>query len=165
MIKVGFLINYNHFKWLGGMYVIKHLIYGINKHLKKKIQPVLIVNKDLSKEAINDLKNFNLIKTNLFHNQSLFDKLHNKLSVIFFGRSSNYENFFIKEKINLVSHINVFSNNIIFGKKSVAKSLSFIADFQHLYFKENFSVWKRIMRNLNTFFVCLFFFEDTPYQQ
>ena len=156
MIKIGFLINYNHFKWLGGIYVIKHLIYGINKHLNKKIQPVLIVNKDLSRKAINDLKKFDLIKTNLFHNQSLFDKLHNKLSVIFFGKSSNYESFFLKEKINLVSHVNVFSNNIIFGKKSVAKSLSFIADFQHLYFKENFSLRKRIMRNLNTF-LCAYF--------
>ena len=28
-------------------------------------------------------ENFDLIKTNLFHNQSLFDKLHNKLSIIF----------------------------------------------------------------------------------
>jgi hypothetical protein len=156
MIKIGFLINYNHFKWLGGIYVIKHLIYGINKHLKKKIQPVLIVNEDLSKKAIRDLKNLDLIKTNLFHNQSLFNKLYNKLSIIFFGKSSNYESFLIKEKINLVSHINVFGSNIIFGKKSVAKSLSFIADFQHLYFKENFSIKKKIMRNLNTF-LCAYF--------
>jgi hypothetical protein len=156
MIKIGFLINYNHFKWLGGIYVIKHLIYGINKHLKKEIQPILIVNNDLSKKAINDLKQFDLIKTNLFHNQPLLNRLRNKLSVIFFGRSSNYENFFLKEKINLVSHINVFGNNVIFGKKSVAKSLSFIADFQHLHFKENFSVQKRIMRNLNTF-LCAYF--------
>jgi hypothetical protein len=156
MIKIGFLINYNHFKWLGGIYVIKHLIYGINKHLKKKIQPVLIVNEDLSKKAIRDLKNLDLIKTNLFHNQSLFDKLYNKLSIIFFGKSSNYESFLIKEKINLVSHINVFGSNIMFGKKSVAKSLSFIADFQHLYFKENFSIKKKIMRNLNTF-LCAYF--------
>ena len=96
------------------MYVIKHLIYGINKHLKKKIQPVLIVNKGLSKEAINDLKNFNLIKTNLFHNRSLFDKLHNKLSVIFFGRSSSYENFFIKEKKPFYSAIkNILTHSIM----------------------------------------------------
>ena len=156
MIKIGFLINYNHFKWLGGIYVIKHLIYGINKHLKKKIQPVLIVNEDLSKKAIRDLKNLDLIKTNLFHNQSLFNKLYNKLSIIFFGKSSNYESFLIKEKINLVSHINVFGSNIIFGKKSVAKSLSFIADFQHLYFKENFSIKKKFMRDLNTF-LCAYF--------
>ena len=93
MIKVGFLINYNHFKWLGGIYVIKHLIYGINKHLKDKIQPVLIVNKNLSKESINDLKRFKLIKTDLFYNQSIFKKLYNKLSVIFFGKSSEYEKF------------------------------------------------------------------------
>lgn len=150
MIKVGFLINYNHFKWLGGIYVIKHLIYGINKHLKDKIQPVLIVNKNLSKESINDLKRFKLIKTDLFYNQSIFKKLYNKLSVIFFGKSSEYENFLIKENIYLVSHINVFSSNIIFGKKSFTKSLSFIADFQHLYFKKNFSIWRRIMRNFNT---------------
>lgn len=156
MIKVGFLINYNHFKWLGGIYVIKHLIYGINKHLRNKIQPVLIVNKNLSNEAIKDFKNFKLIKTDLFYNQSLFKKIYNKLSVIFFGKSSNYENFLIKENINIISHINVFDNNIIFGKKSFSKSLSFIADFQHLYFKNNFSLWGKIMRNFNTI-LCAYF--------
>jgi hypothetical protein len=156
VIKVAFLVNYDHFKWLGGIYVIKHLIYGINKCLKKQIYPVIIVNENLSNEAIRDLRNFNIIRTNLFQNKSIFQRLYIKLCVIFFGRYKNYEKFLIKNKINVVSHINAFSNNIIFGKKSFTKSLSFLPDFQHLYFKKNFSLRRRIMRNLNIFF-CAYF--------
>ena len=156
MIKVAFLVNYDHFKWLGGIYVIKHLIHGINKHLKKEIYPVIIVNENLSNKATKDLNNFNIIKTNLFNKQSLFQRLYIKLCVILLGRYINYEKFLIKENINVVSHINVFGNNIIFGKKSFAKSLSFLTDFQHLYFKENFSLKRRIMRNLNIF-LCAYF--------
>ena len=125
MIKVAFLVNYDHFKWLGGIYVIKHLIHGINKHLKKEIYPVIIVNKNLSSNAIKDLKNFNIIKTNLFNKQSLFQRLYIKLCVILLGRYNNYEKFLIKENINVVSHINVFGNNIIFGKKVLQEACLF----------------------------------------
>ena len=147
---MGFLINFNYLKWLGGTYVIKHLIYCINTFSRNEIEPILIVNKKLSKEEINEFKGFKLIKTNLFHNQSLITKIYNKFLVIFFGKSKIYESFFIKNKINVLSHINVFSNNIILGNKSSIKSLPFIADFQHIHYPENFSFRNRLMRNINT---------------
>ena len=37
MIKIGFLINFNTLKWLGGTYVIKNLIHCINTFSKKEI--------------------------------------------------------------------------------------------------------------------------------
>ena len=147
---MGFLINFDYLKWLGGTYVIKHLIYCINAFSRNEIEPILIVNKKLSKEEINEFKGFKLIKTNLFHNQSLITKIYNKFLVIFFGKSRTYESFFIKNKINVLSHINVFSNNIILGNKSSIKSLPFIADFQHIHYPENFSFKSRLMRNINT---------------
>ena len=49
-----------------------------------------------------------------------------------------------------MSHINVFNNNIILGKKSSVKTLSLVADFQHLYFPQNFPLKQRILRNINT---------------
>ena len=72
---MGFLINFNYLKWLGGTYVIKHLIYCINTFSRNEIEPILIVKKKLSKEEIKEFKEFKLIKTNLFHNQSLIKKI------------------------------------------------------------------------------------------
>jgi hypothetical protein len=150
MKKVAFIINFEFRKWLGGYYLIKNLIYCIQKFSNKKIEPVLIVKKNLKRSEFLEFKNFNLIRTNIFTNQSNLIKIINKLKIIFFGKLGLYEDFFYKHKINVLSHINVFSNNIILGKKSSTKTLSLIADFQHLYFPENFPLKQRILRNFNT---------------
>ena len=47
MIRVGFLINFNYLKWLGGFYVIKNLIYCIKAFSKNEIEPILIVKKKI----------------------------------------------------------------------------------------------------------------------
>ena len=49
MKRVGFLINFNIFKWFGGTYLIKNLINCIIKFSNNKIQPIIIVKKKLSK--------------------------------------------------------------------------------------------------------------------
>jgi len=49
MKRVGFLINFNIFKWFGGTYLIKNLINCIVKFSKDEIRPVIIVKKNLSK--------------------------------------------------------------------------------------------------------------------
>ena len=77
MIRVGFLINFNYLKWLGGFYVIKNLIYCINAFSKNEIEPILIVKKKLSRAEIKEFKNIKLIKTNLFYNQNLIQKIYN----------------------------------------------------------------------------------------
>jgi hypothetical protein len=150
MIRVGFLINFNYLKWLGGFYVIKNLIYCINTFSKKnEIEPILIVKKKLSRTEIKEFKNIKLIKTNLFYNQNLIQKIYNKFLIFLFGKSKNYEFFFTKNKIDVLSHINVLSNSIFLGKNSSIKSLSFIADLQHIHYPENFSSKNLLLRNLN----------------
>ena len=149
MIRVGFLINFNYLKWLGGTYVTKHLIHCINNFSKNEIEPILIVKKKLSKEEIKEFKNIKLIKTDFFHNQSLIKKVYHKLLIFLFGKSNYYENFFIKNKINVLSHINVFSNSIFLGKNSSIKSLPFITDLQYIHYPENFSFKNILLRNLN----------------
>ena len=75
MIRVGFLINFNHLKWLGGTYVIKNLIYCINLYSKKEIEPILIIKKNLSKEEKKEFRNIKLLKTNFFYNQNFYKKI------------------------------------------------------------------------------------------
>ncbi len=156
MKRVAFIIDYNPSKWLGGIYVIKNLIKCINKFSKNKIETILIVKKDFQKDERKIFKNYKLIKTNLFNNRSFFFKVFSKLNIMLFGKFDAYESFFLKEKINFVSHINVFNSNLFFGKKSIVKTLSFIPDLQHIHLKENFSLHKRFMRNLNILFCGLF---------
>ena len=43
---------------------------------------------------------------------------------------------FKDKNIDVLSHINVYSNNLILGKKSSVKTLSLIADFQHHYLQK-----------------------------
>ena len=154
--KIAFIINFNPDKWLGGMHVIKNLIFCIKKFSNNNIKAVLVVKKNLTKEELKMFEGLTILKTNFFYNESLIKKIYNKLSVILLGKSNDYEKFFSKEKIDFVSHINVFSTNLVFGKKSLVKSLSFIPDLQHIHLKQNFSFQKIIMRNLNIFLCGLY---------
>ena len=155
-MKIAFIINFNPHKWLGGINVIKNLIYCLNSFSKNKIEVVLIVNKNLSKKESLIFKGLTVIKTNIFYNQNFIEKNYHRLNTVLLGRSNHYEKFFSKEKINFVLHINVFSSNIFFGKKSVVKTLSFIPDLQHIYLKKNVSFAKRVARNINIFLCALF---------
>ena len=149
MIRVGFLINFNHLKWLGGTYVIKNLIYCINLYSKNEIEPILIIKKNLSKVEKKEFRNIRLLKTNFFHNQNFFTRIYNKFLIFVFGRSNKYDNFFIENNLDILSHSNALSNSLFLGRKSLIKSLPFLADLQYLHFPENFSYKNILLRKLN----------------
>ena len=98
-MRIAFLINYNPSSWLGGTNVIKNLIYCIKIFSKKKIDPVLIVKKSLSKNDTKYFKNIKLIKTNLF-DQNLFSRILIKLEILIFGKSRKIDNFLKKIILN-----------------------------------------------------------------
>jgi len=149
MIRVGFLINFDYLKWLGGTYVIKNLIYCINLYSKNEIEPVLIIKKSLSKVEQKEFKNIKLLKTNFFYNQNLFTRIYNKFLIVVFGKSNKYDNFFIENKLDILSHSNALSNSLFLGRNSLIKSLPFLADLQYLHFPENFSFKNILLRKLN----------------
>ena len=60
MIRVGFVINFTHNKWLGGYNIIINLIKSINLLKNKKIEPVLIVNTKFKKKLLYKNKNSKL---------------------------------------------------------------------------------------------------------
>ncbi len=155
MKRVGFLINFNIFKWFGGTYLIKNLINCIIKFSKNEIKPIIIVKKKLSKNEQKEFKNFKLLKTNFFHNQTLIDRIYNKFLILLFGRSKTYDKFFLKNKIEILSHSNALSNSIYLGKKSAIKSYPFLADLQYLHYPQNFSLKNRILRKINIYMCAL----------
>lgn len=155
MKRVGFLINFNIFKWFGGTYLIKNLINCIIKYSKNEIKPIIIVKKKLSKNEQKEFKNFELLKTNFFHNQNLIERIYNKFLILLFGRSKTYDDFFLKHKIEILSHSNALSNSIFLGKKSIIKSYPFLADLQYLHYPQNFSLKNRFLRKINIYMCAL----------
>ena len=149
MRRVGFLINFNYLKWLGGTSVIKNLINCINIHSKNEIEPILIIKKKLSQKEKKEFRNIKLLKTNFFQNQKLYTRIYNKFLILVFGKSKKYDDFFLKNKIDVLSHSNALSNSLFLGKKSSIKSLPFLADLQYLHYPQYFSFKNIILRKLN----------------
>ncbi len=144
MIKVGFVINFGHQNWLGGFNVITNLIKALYLLPDRKVEPILIINKKFKIKKINEVKNIKYIKSDLFFNQSLLNRLYNKFLIKFFGKSIIYDKFFISHKIDVLSH-----TLLPLGKNSFIKSLPWIPDFQYIHYPKLLSLKNRIMKNIN----------------
>lgn len=143
MIKVGFIINYDPIKWLGGYNFVINLINSILLIKKRKIEPVLIVGKNFKFKNLNQVK-FKVIKTDIFAKQSLFEKLLNKIEILITNKSTKYDEFFKTYNLHIISHHSFF-----LGNKSTVKSFTWIPDFQYLHFPKNFSLKNRILKTIN----------------
>tara|TARA_B100000989_G_scaffold164030_1_gene122550 strand:- start:13421 stop:14605 length:1185 start_codon:yes stop_codon:yes gene_type:complete len=154
MKKVAFLLNYNPKSWLGGTNLIENFIECIRKFSKNKIQPVLIVRKSQNLNDLKGFKNVNIIKTDIF-DKGVLQRIFYKIEILIFGKSKQIDNFFIKNKIYLISHSNALAYNFFTGKKSKIRCLSWIADFQYLHYPEFFNFKTRILRNFNIFLCSL----------
>lgn len=145
--KVAFVINFADQKWLGGLNIIVNLIEALNNLPKLKIKPVLIVNKDMKVKKFEYLKNIQIIKNDFFLNKNLLNRIINKTSILIFGKSYEYENFFKRFDISILSH-----TLLPLGKNSELKSFPWIPDYQYIHYPENFSFKNRVMKTINTFF-------------
>ena len=147
MIKVGFIINFNSKKWLGGFNLIINLIKSLRILKKKQIEPILIIDENV---PLNELKRFNIkiIKTNYFSKEKTYQRIFNKILIHLFGKSYLYDRFFKILKIDILSH-----TLLSLGKKSSIKSFPWIPDFQYYHYPENFSLKNRIMKKLNIVFL------------
>lgn len=152
MKKVGFLLNYNPNSWLGGFNVKKNLINSFNFYEEKKINLFIIAPNSFRKhhKKLHFSKN-KIIFTDFFENQSAIFKLFNKLLILFLGKSYIYDAFFKSKDISIVSH----GLNFGLGLKSSIKSISWIPDFQHIYYPEYFSIRVRLLKYINTIYSAL----------
>ena len=152
MKKVGFLLNYDPNGWLGGFNVKKNLLNSFN-FLKKRKLDLFIIAPNSFKKSYKKLKipRQKIIFTNFFIKQSSLFKLFNKLLILFFGKSYIYDNFFKNIDISIVSH----GLNFGLGLKSSIKSISWIPDFQHIYYPDYFTKRARILKYINTIYSAL----------
>ena len=141
MIKIAFVINFSNKTWNGGYNFFENLIFFLKKY-KKKVNIVIIT--DQQKHIIKkNFKNIEIIETSLVSNKFNLRRFLDKILIILFGKSFFFENFLIKNNIEVLSH------NTFCGKHSKIKSFPWFPDFQHLHFPENFSIKNKILRNFN----------------
>ena len=147
MIRVGFIINFNHNKWLGGFNLIVNLIKSLSLLKNAKIKPVLIIDKNLPLKILKGL-NVEIIRTNYFLNEKVYKKIYNKILILLFGKSYIYERLFKNLNINAVSH-----SLLALGKNSNVKSFPWIPDFQFYHYPDNFGLKNRILKKINIYFI------------
>jgi hypothetical protein len=147
MIKVGFIINFNSKKWLGGFNLLINLIKSLALLKIKKIEPILIVDSNLPLHELKGL-DIKIIKTNYFLNEKIHQRIFNKILIYLFGRSYLYDKFFKNMKIDILSH-----TLLALGKESSIKSFPWIPDFQYYHYPRNFSLKNRIMKKINIIFL------------
>jgi hypothetical protein len=148
MIRIAFVINFNVVDWLGGYNVIKNLILSINLNKPKNLQIFVFIKEIESEKYFRDL-NVNIIRTNFFDNISFVRRVYSKLQILILGKSKFFEDFFLRYKINLVSHY------MPLGRNSEIKSFPWITDFQHLYYPQYFTFLQRIFRTINIFYIAI----------
>jgi len=144
-MNIGFVINFSKNDWIGGYNYYLHLISSLKKFAKNNVNPIVIVDK---KERIiqnKELSNFKYLVCKYFSNSNSYLRIFNKLLIITFGKSFLYENFFKKNKIDIISHSHYV------GKNSCAKSYPWFPDFQEYFYPKFFSNLKIILRRLNLF--------------
>ena len=75
MIKVGFIINFHPKNWLGGYNYIYNLIYFLKKYKINSIKPVIITNNKNYFQKPYNLKNIEILETQIINKNSHHSKL------------------------------------------------------------------------------------------
>lgn len=141
--KIGFIINFEHDRWLGGSNYFQNLFKGISQFSKneiiiftgidkKKINPYFLKYKIIYLKILNPSKKINIL-INYFR---LF-------CLIFFKRDFVLENILKNHKVDILSH------SFPLGANAKIKSFCWIPDLQDLKLKKFFTFKQRLKRSLD----------------
>ena len=142
-IRVGFIINFSHKKWLGGANYFLNLFKCLKKFCNE-IEIIILTDNFITNEEIRSFQGIKIIKSNLFNRKSSLSRILSKIKILIFGKDKTRENFLKKKNIDLLSHSGFL------GNKSIVPSFPIIWDFQEIHNKNNFSIRDRILRKFNT---------------
>lgn len=143
MQKVGIVLNFNKNAWRGGYEYIRNLIKCNNLLKNKKIEFVIITEKDTNLKEFNDLGCKKFLKTKLV-NQNFINRFFHKILLFFFKKNIFLENYLIRNKISILSHF------YYMGKNSKIKSLYWIPDFQEIN-TDYLTLKQKILRYINLY--------------
>ena len=142
MIRVGFHYNFSKNSWLGGIVYLKNLFEGISNTKNIEIKPVIITDYKCTKRDLSFFKGIEVIKSNKF-SRSNFNRIINKLVIIFLGKNFLVEKFLIKNNIQILSHFSIL------GKKSKIPCIYWQPDFQEINNPKHISFKRKIFRKFN----------------
>ena len=144
MIRVGFHYYFTKNSWLGGAVYLKNLFEGIRSQKNINIQPVIITDYFCTKNDLSDFKDIEVIRSNVF-SRANYNRIINKVLIIFFGKNIFVENFLKKNKIDITSHFSFL------GNKSDIPSIYWQPDFQEIHNPNLLRIKRIIFRRINIF--------------
>lgn len=144
-LKIAFIINFSHERWLGGSNYYLNILKAIRLHTNHSIKIFTGINKKKLNPGFIDYEIIYLKSLNPKLKMNIFINYIRILSLIFFKRD------FILEKILNKYNIDVLSHSFPLGCNSNIKSLYWIPDLQELFLKDNFSLKKRLKRWIDNY--------------
>ena len=146
MIRLAFVIHSTR-TWLGGINVILNLINSISSSkFCSKIKILLFTDSKVKLNKFKLNKNVEIIESPELFKINLFCKIIDKISIILSSKTIYLEKILKKHNVDFLTH-----TTFVTGKKSIAKSIVWIPDFQYLYFPELFSLKYKLLRKINTY--------------
>ena len=146
MIRLAFVIHSTR-TWLGGKNVILNLINSISySKFCSKIKILLFTDSKVKLNKFKLNKNVEIIESPELFKINLFCKIIDKISIILSSKTIYLEKILKKHNVDFLTH-----TTFVTGKKSIAKSIVWIPDFQYLYFPELFSLKYKLLRKINTY--------------
>jgi glycosyltransferase involved in cell wall biosynthesis len=143
VIRIGFIVNASS-NWLGGFNYIKNLLFAIKQHSDNIITPIIFIPKNFDEKYKIQLLEFSeVFSVSVLNKKSLpwyFWKVLKKITNSDFA----LEIFLFKYKIEIFSHSSL-------TRLYKAKTLNWIADFQHLILPKMFNELEVVQRNKNIY--------------
>jgi hypothetical protein len=142
-MRVGFVIDFNKSRWLGGFEYLKNLFYSL-RLINSNINPIIIVDDNYNIKDLKELGVKEIYKSKYLRRYGFFRYFH-KILIILFGKNFILDKFFEKININIISH------SFFTGNNSSVQSIVWFPDFQEVN-KYNFISLKKIFfRKLNIY--------------
>ena len=144
-LKIAFIINFSHERWLGGSNYYLNIFKAIRLHTNHSIKIFTGINKTKLNPGFIDYEVIYLKSLNPKLKMNIFTNYIRIFTLMFFKRD------FILEKILKKYNIDVLSHSFPLGLNSNIKSLYWIPDLQELFLKDNFSLKKRLKRWIDNY--------------
>lgn len=131
MIRVAFILNVSGNGWLGGVNYYRNLLSAIHELPNRKIEPILVFGTNVDPKLVASLPPFHAVYSKTLDKWTPFWILRKLLQTLL-RRDIVLENILIRNKIDVLSH------STGFGRTSKVRSISWIADFQHMHLPQFF---------------------------
>jgi glycosyltransferase involved in cell wall biosynthesis len=142
VVRIGFILNSSS-NWIGGFNYIKNLLFVIKHNSDNFITPIIFIPKNFDENYRIQLLEFSEVYTVTVLNKKSLPWFIWKILKKITNSDFALELFLLKYKIHVFSHSSL-------TRLIRAKTVNWIADFQHLILPKMFDDFEVVQRNKNT---------------